>query len=78
MQLSSTHEMSALHPKRRIVGLWVGMVGALVCVAVIVALIVTWPDHGHGAVRVGVDPAAVKQQANGATSDAPTGSAARP
>jgi hypothetical protein len=75
MQLSSTHGVPALHPKRRIVGLWVGVVGALICVAVIVALIVTWPDHGHGAVRVGVDPAAVKQQGNGDASDAATASA---
>jgi hypothetical protein len=44
--------MPALGPNRRgILGQWFALVGAVIAIAAIVALIVTWPDHGHGTVR---------------------------
>ena len=65
--VSPTHAMPGLRPTRRgILGLWFGLVGAAVALAAVVALIVTWPDQGHGspadtgatsAKRIGMPPA---------------------
>jgi ribosomal protein S18 acetylase RimI-like enzyme len=63
MHLSPPQAMPTLRPTRRgVVGLWFALVGAVVAVAVVVALIVTWPHHGHGSTTAnGVDPAAAQQ-----------------
>jgi hypothetical protein len=47
---ASSQTMPALPPNRRgIVGQWFALIGAAIAIAVIVALIVTWPDHGDSA-----------------------------
>jgi hypothetical protein len=44
---ASSQTMPTLPPNRRgIVGQWFALIGAAIAIAVIVALIVTWPDHG--------------------------------
>jgi hypothetical protein len=52
-----------MRPKRAGgVGQWFALAGAAVAIAVIVALILTWPDHGGGSVSAtGAAPAAAKQ-----------------
>jgi hypothetical protein len=47
--VSATQAMPSLRPTRRgTLGLWFALVGLAIALAVVVALIVTWPDHGHG------------------------------
>jgi hypothetical protein len=62
MQVSPTQAIPDLHQGRRSVARLAATVGALVCIAVIVALIVTWPDHGHGSTSASdVAPQPAKQ-----------------
>jgi hypothetical protein len=72
--------MPTLRPSRRaIVGRWFALVGAMVAIAVVVALIVTWPDHGDNSAReLGVNPAAAKQDGKAAASAATGSAVARP
>ena len=60
---ASSQTMPALPPNRRgIVGQWFALIGALIAIAVIVALIVTWPDHGDSSPQAsGQTPAPAKQ-----------------
>jgi hypothetical protein len=47
--MAASQTMPALPPNRRgVVGQWIVLAGAAIAIAVIVALIVTWPDHDTG------------------------------
>jgi hypothetical protein len=44
--------MHVIRPNRRgVVAQWFALVGAVIAIGVIVALIVTWPDHGDSSAR---------------------------
>jgi hypothetical protein len=59
---ASSQMMPALPPNRRgVVGQWFALIGAAIAIAVVVALIVTWPDHGDSSTKAGAGPAAAKQ-----------------
>jgi hypothetical protein len=66
--------------RRGIVGFWIASVGAVVAIAVVVALIVTWPHHGDSSTRTdAVNPAVAKQGEKAAASaTAPRSAVARP
>ena len=57
-----TQAVSGLRPTRRgTVGLWFALIGVAVAIAVIVALLVTWPNHdGNSARAHGPTPAVIK------------------
>jgi hypothetical protein len=44
------------------VGQWFALIGAAIAIAVVVALIVTWPDHGDSSTKAGASPAAAAKQ----------------
>jgi hypothetical protein len=77
MHLSPTQPMPTLRLTRRgIVGLWFASVGAVVAIAVVIALIVTWPHHTDNSTRAdGVNPAVAKQGEKAAASATAAGSA---
>jgi hypothetical protein len=59
---ASSQTMPALPPNRRgVVGQWFALLGAAIAIAVIVALIVTWPDHDDSSTKAGATPAPAKQ-----------------
>ncbi|HEY7121490.1 MAG TPA: hypothetical protein VH329_02925 [Solirubrobacterales bacterium] len=55
---------------------WIAVGGAVIAIAVIVALIVTWPNHGDSSTKTtGAAPASAKQSGSAVRSAAATGSA---
>jgi hypothetical protein len=57
--MAASQSMPVLPPNRRgIVGQWFVLVGAAIAIAVIVTLIVTWPDHDNNS-QSSVSPTAV-------------------
>ena len=60
---ASPQTLPALPPNRRgLVSLWFALIGAAIAIAVIVALIVTWPGHDDSSPSAaGPSPAPAKQ-----------------
>ena len=59
---SASETVSALPPNRRgAVAQWFVLLGAAIAIAVIVALVATWPHHTKGAGASNPSPAAAKQ-----------------
>jgi hypothetical protein len=68
--------MPNLHQRGRVVSFWIAVGGGVVAIAVIVALIVTWPNHGDGSTNAtGAAPMSAKQSGSTVRSAAATGSA---
>jgi hypothetical protein len=61
---ASSETMPALPPNRRgMVAQWFALIGAAIAIAVIVALIVTWPDHGDSSPKAAGQTHAPAKQA---------------
>lgn len=62
---ASSQTMPGPPPNRRgIVGPLLALIGTAIAIAVIVALIVTWPGHGNGSAQTGASAAPAKHGGN--------------
>jgi hypothetical protein len=75
--MAASQTMPVIRPNRRgIVAQWFALVGAAIAIGVIVALIVTWPDHGDSSDRGPAQgPAATKHAGQALT---PASAAVKP